>query len=330
VTPIADISTSDGITTVALNATARLPVIVPTVNGNAFYRKVVASSERVILFDGSGFADIYTPALHHTGSIRGAGMIDLAASAKGTYALFSNRAIASYSIDGTPISQTSLNETTDIVPLSINTATNAVWVTFSRGCTSGACEKRTNIYNASLSQTASLNGGAIDVTVSGNRAYALFDLPAEVRTYDITDPQHPVQLASRAVEGSVAPLSLAFASGTLYVLGEKLYAYDAATLAKSGEQFPSYVADPTSPVSAADQRVRADGSCAVVTGRAFDASLYSIASPSSWTAAPPTLAPSPARALAQQSGVFYVLTDHSLEVWSTKPMPSLPRRHAAR
>lgn len=327
-TPIADLATSDGITTIALNTTAHMPAAIPVTNPNAFYKKVVATPERVALFDGIARVDVYTPAMHHTGSLAAPGMVDIAVSGGSLFAAFSNATIAAYTIDGSPVRQTTISDLPDAAPLAVATAGNALWVAISRGCSTGACEKRTLIYNATLAQTATLPGGVVDVAVNGNRAYALFDLPAEVRSYDITDPLHPALLATVATDGSRTPVSLALANGTLYVLGEKLYAYDAASLTKTGEQLASYAADPTSPVSYVDQRVRTDGGCAVIGGRAFGATLYTTGP--AWTAAASPAAPSPVRSIAAEPGTFYLLTDHSLEIWSTSAMPSLPKKHAAR
>jgi hypothetical protein len=327
---VADVATDSGIVTVALSSAARLPSAIPSANGSSFYKKVVAAGDRVVLFDGRG-ADVFTTAMHFAGSARAAGMIDVAVSPTALYALFSNRTIAKYNLDGLPLSQTTINDAPDTLPLSIFAVGNAVWVSISKGCTSGGCQKATLIYDAALSQTASFAGGAADVAADGGRAYALVDLPSEVRVYDVGNAAHPVQIASRATEGSPSPVSIAAAGGTLYVLGEKLYAYDGATLSKSGEQLPSYVNVPGAPVTFVDQRVRAAGGCGLVSGRASDAALYATTSPAAWSATATQFpSPSTVRSLAQLGPAFYLLTDHSLEIWSSAPMPSLPRNRGVR
>jgi hypothetical protein len=164
-----------------------------------------------------------------------------------------------------------------------------------------------------------------DVAVSGARAFVLTELPDEIRVLDVTDPAHPRQLAARASEGTRLPTSIAFADGVVYVLGEKLYEYD-ANLNKLGEPLGAYVDDAALGVSYADQRVQVDGGCLAMTGRQFSPRLFTTG------LAPQTsfATPSAARAIAMQAGRLYVLTDHSLEIWSSAPLPPAARKHAAR
>jgi len=323
---VADVATDAGIVTVALSSTARLPLPIPSTNANAFYKKVVAAGDRVALFDGRG-ADVWTTAMQHTGAVRTQGMIDVALSPAALYALFSSRTIGKSTPDGVPLTQTAISDAPDTVPLAIFAVGNAVWVSISKGCTSGGCQKSTLVFDAALSQTASFAGGVTDVAVDGTRAYTIVDLPSELRAFDVTDATHPVQTASRAAEGTPSPVSIAAANGAVYVLGEKLYAYNGA-LTKTGEQFPSYTSTPGAPVTFVDQRVRAAGGCAIVSGRAADATLYAIPA---WTAAATQFpSPSTVRSLAQLGGTFYVLTDHSMEIWSAAAMPPLPRKRPTR
>ena len=323
---VADVATDSGIVTVALSSAAKLPAAIPTTNASAFYKKVVAAGDRFALFDSRG-ADVWTTALQHTGAARAAGMIDVALSPAALHALFSNRTIAKYSPDAVPLSQTTINDAPDTVPLAIFAVGNAVWVSISKGCTSGGCQKSTLIYDAALSQTASLPGGVVDVAVDGARAYAIVDLPSEVRAYDVSDAAHPVLTASRVTEGSPAPVSISTNNGTVYVLGEKLYSYNGA-MTKLGEQLGSYANVAGSPVTFVDQRVRTANGCGIVSGRTADATLYSIPAFSATATQFPS--PSTIRSLAQLGPMFYLLTDHSLEIWSSGPMPSLPRKRPTR
>jgi hypothetical protein len=323
---VADVATDAGIVTVALSATSRLPAPLASTNGSAFYKKVVAAGSRVVLFDSRG-ADIFTASMGYAGSAHAPGMVDVAVSPTAIYALLSNRTIAKTTVDGDPLSQTAINDAPDTVPLAIFAVGNAVWVSISKGCTTGGCQKATLIYDAALSQTASFGGGVVDVAVDGARAFAIVDQPSEVRVFDVSDPRHPVQTASRAAEGSLPPVSIATSNGTAYALGEKLYAYDVA-LNKVGEQLGSYASVPGAPVTFVDQRVRAANGCAVVSGRAADATLYTL--PAFTANATQFPSPSTVRSLAQLGTTFYVLTDHSLEIWSSAPLPAPPRRHASR
>ncbi|HKS23502.1 MAG TPA: hypothetical protein VJZ76_11935 [Thermoanaerobaculia bacterium] len=321
---VVDIATETGITTINLSAATKLPALIPFTNASAFYKKVVAAGDRFALFDSRG-VDVWTPALQHTGAVRAAGIVDIALSPTALYALFSNRTIARYSPDAVPLSQTSINDAPDSTPLAIFAVGNAVWVSISKGCTSGGCTKSTLIYDAALSQTATLGGGVVDVTVDGNRAYAIVDAPSEIRAYDITDAAHPTMTASRPSEGAPSPVSIGATSGTVYVLGEKLYTYNGA-LTKLAEPLGSYAS--AAGVTFVDQRVRTANGCGVVSGRATDATLYAL--PAFTANATQFPSPSTVRSLAQLGSTFYLLTDHSLEVWSSAPMPPLPRKRPTR
>ncbi|HEY6137905.1 MAG TPA: hypothetical protein VI670_09100 [Thermoanaerobaculia bacterium] len=321
---VVDVATDSGITTVALSAAAKLPASIPSTNANAFYKKVLAAGDRFALFDGRA-VDVWTPALQHTGAVRTPGMVDVALSPSALYALFSNRTVARYSPDAVPLSQTAINDAPDSVPLAIFAVGNAVWVSISKGCTSGSCTKSTLIYDAALSQTATLPGGVVDVAVDGNRAYAIVDAPAEIRAYDVTDAAHPAMTASRATEGSPSPVSISANNGTVYVLGEKLYAYNGA-LTKLAEPLGSYAS--AAGVTFVDQRVRTANGCGVVSGRSADAALYALPAFTANAAQFPS--PSTVRSLAQLGPMFYLLTDHSLEIWSAAAMPPLPRKRPTR
>jgi hypothetical protein len=106
----------------------------------------------------------------------------------------------------------------------------------------------------------------------------------------------------------------------VHVLGDKLYTYAAAGLSLQNERFIAIVPDDS-------QRIRIDGSCAVVTGRSENPELYAL---------PPFLAsatfdvPSPVRSIAIAGGRAYLLTAHSLELWSTVPIESTGKRRSVR
>jgi hypothetical protein len=169
-----------------------------------------------------------------------------------------------------------------------------------------------------------MTGAVRDVVVSGTRAYVLTELPDEIRVLDVSDPAHPRQLGSRAPEGTRLPLSIAYSNGIVYVLGEKLVQYNENDLSKIAEPLGAYVDDPALGVTYADQRVRIDGGCLAMTGRQYSPQLFSTAlAPQASFATP-----SAARGIAAQPGRLYVLTDHSLEVWSSAPLPLPARRHA--
>ena len=320
-----DLATPAGVTAIQLAPSARMPSLIAAPNANFYAKKIVATANRLVLFDGRN-ADVFTTSLEYRGGIRG-GTIDVAANDTGIYTLTNNLAVGSYSQDGGLLGSAIIAEGPDAQPLSITAINGAAWASIVRGCPLN-CEKKTIVFDTRAgtpAQTTTMTGAVRDVVVSGTRAYVLTELPDEIRILDVSDPAHPRQLAARASEGSRLPQSIAYTSGTVFVLGEKLFEYD-DNLTKLGEPLGTYVDDATLGVTYADQRVRVDGGCLAMTGRQFSPQLFTTAR------APQTSVPTPsaARALAAQPGRLYVLTDHSLEVWSSKPLPPAARRHAAR
>lgn len=327
---IAVIATTEGVTSIAYGAASRQPVLVPRVNGNRYYRKLAASSTRIYLFDNGG-VEIYSTLLgnapHYVNAVRAQGLIDIAASDTGLFTLASNGMVSSYSPDGYLVAQTTISDGADSQPLAIAAADRGVWVSISKGCLTGSgCEKKTFILDAATLATAmTLPGGVVDLTTQSNRAYAIFDLPAEIRVYDLTsDPLRPALTAMRASEGS--PKSIAAAAGTVYVLGDILRPYNDSLT-------PLATIDPGGQADASE-KVRIDGACAVVTGRTFDPLVTAVPS---WSAGPALRIPSAvigssrddAKSIATQPGRFVILTDTSIEIWGAGAVV-VPRRHVAR
>src|SRR4029077_18002083 len=83
---------------------------------------------------------------------------------------------------------------------------------------------------------------------------------------------------------------------------------DPTTLTKTSDILGAYSTDGS--VTFADQHVRVGSVCGIVTGRAFGPLVLSVLQGLTSS----TSSPSPARSVAVQNGVFYVLTDHSLEI----------------
>ncbi|HYS55782.1 MAG TPA: hypothetical protein VER58_18635 [Thermoanaerobaculia bacterium] len=312
-----DVVTSTGVVTIALDRILRMPAEIAAPNGNAFYKKVLASAGHIYLFDGRNI-DIYSNVLHYIGSVKSAGVVDLAAGDRGLFTLSGNMTVTSYTPDGVLRSTAPITET-DAQAVSIHSVNGAVWASIVRGCTSGACEKKTIVFDArsGLNQTVTMTGSVTDVAVNGNRAYAITDLPAELRVIDVSDPFHPSTINSRAADGT--PRSIAYSGGTIDVLGNTLATYDETNLAKIADVLGAYSSDGS--VTFADQHIRISGACTVVTGRSFAPQiLHATSFPS----------PSPARNVAVQGGTFYILTDHSLEIWSDQALPKPARRAPAR
>ena len=310
----ADVATSGGVATVALDRLAHLPVVVPTANANAFYKKVIASTTRIGLVDARG-VDLFTPLMQYIGSVRGAGIVDAAASDSAIYTVTAQLNLGAWSPAGTPIASASIDEP-DSQALSIATVGGAPWVSLVH-CGGGACDKKTIIFDNKLTRTISLTGAIVDIVTSGSRAFAITDTPAELRVLSVADPTHPSIVASVPLDST--PSSIAYSSGTIYVLGNGLAAYGEASLTKTADILTS--------TSSPDEHIRIDGSCAIVTGRDASPQLFTLPQ---FTAVNSFSTPATAHSLAAEPGVFYVLTDNSLEIWSTAPLPSPSRKPAAR
>lgn len=289
---------------------------------NDFPTKLAASAQHVYLFDRDGI-DIYSTAGRapkFIATARAAGTIDLAATASSLYTLASNGTVTAWSPAGTVLASATISEGTDSQPLAITAAGNAVWVSISSGCTSGNCQRKTFVLDPrTLGVTATLTGTVRDVVVSGTRAYALFDVPNEIRVLDIVDPLHPAQVVAAARPATAT--SVAFDSGTVHVLGDKLYSFSENTLTPTGERFTAMTPDPA-------QQIRIAGGCAIVTGRSESPQLFSV--PSWNAAAVQHEVPSFVRRVVARDGRLFLLTGHSLEIWSTTAPANAPRRRSVR
>jgi len=327
---VADVATEEGVTTAQIAGTTRMPSLLFAINGNGYYKKLVAGSQRLYFFDGHN-VDIVTNTMQSVGGIRTPLIIDLAASDSAAFTLQNNLSVTSYGREGNTIATSTINEGSDALPQSINAAGGAAWASVFIHCQSSGCEGKTIVFDpkSAFAQTSTMTGSVRDLVTIGTRAYVLTELPNEVRVVDISDPAHPSVLVTRPSEGNQAPRAIAFANGTVYVLGEKLYSYSPADLSKSGEQLASYANDLASGVTYVDQHLRGDGSCLALTGRQFSPQFLNGA-PAIASPVPAIASPAAGRFVATQPGTFYLLTDYSLEIWSVKPLALPPRHHAAR
>ncbi|MCU1350657.1 MAG: hypothetical protein JWO56_3687, partial [Acidobacteria bacterium] len=323
---IADLATATGIASVAYRSPSKTPAMLAVTGANNYYRKIAATSDHLYLYDGRGvdiFTNSTTTAPHHVASVRPNAIIDFAATPAALYTLASNGALAAWSPDGVLLAQVSLNEGTDAQWLSLAAANGVPWVGFAKGCLSGGCQKGTHVLDPrSLVQTATLNGAVTAVANSGTRVFALFDLPSEVRVYEAADPLHPSPVATHAAEGTRPAVSIAAANGTVFVLGDRLYAYDAGSLNGTSTQLEPWTPDASGALAYVDQRVTAEAGCTLLTGRTFAVQALG--------EAPIANLPAAVKSIATQNGRLLLLTDYSLEVWSKLSAPAKPKRRAAR
>lgn len=316
---VAVLATNEGVA--ASVFAAQLPVAQGS-SANRYYSKVVRGGDRVYL-QAEESIDIFSTetgeAPRSIGSIRAPGVIDVAANAAALFTLSGSGTISAWSPAGALLAQRSLDEGPDAQPLAIFTVGNAVWVSLSRNCSSGNCEKRTVVLDAAnLNATSSMPGGAEQVVAAANRAFALFDLPSSLRAIDITDPLHPATLASVARPN--ASRSIAFDGALVQVLADKLYAFNQTTLEPAGERLDAMPSNATQQITIGEQ-------CAVITGRGEQPLLFSLPS---WVEATPLEVPSPVISAAQQDDRLLLLTGHSLEIWATGNVERPGKRRAVR
>jgi len=327
---VADVATQEGVTTAQMGGTTRMPSLLFATNGNGYYKKLVAGSQRLYFFDGHN-VDVFTNTMQSVGGIRTPLIVDVAASDSNAFTIHNNLSVMSYGREGNTITTSTINEGSDALAQSINTAGGAAWASVFIHCQSSGCEGKTIVFDpkSAFAQTSTMTGSVRDLVTSGNRAYVLTELPNEVRVVDISDPAHPSVLVTRPSEGTQAPRAIGFANGTIYVLGEKLYSYSSTDLSAINVQLTSYVTDFASGVTYVDQHLRADGGCVALTGRQFWPEFLN-GTPVILSPVPAIASPAAGRFVATQPGTFYFLTDYSLEIWSAKPLALPPRRHAAR
>ncbi len=316
------IATTEGMISISYLAPQPGFAVEPPVN--RYFSKAVASAGRLYLFGDAG-VDLHSTefgeAPRFLSGVRGAGVLDIAATADRLITLAGNGTVAAYSSAAVLLGERTIDEGKDAQPLRVFTAGDAVWVAFSKGCTTTGCEEKTLVLDPrTLAVTATLTGGVIDVSVTGARAHALFDLPGlpgEVRVYNIADPLHPSQLASAASPTSA--VSIAFGAGKVHILGDKLYTYSESALVLEGERF--------SAVNSSSQQLRIFGDCAVITGRSAQPEVYALPA---WSPATTFDVPSNVRSAALAGTALYLLTEHSIEVWTTSITVPPAKRRAAR
>src|SRR5205085_5652746 len=114
----ASLATADGVAAVALAPVSRLPVLIPTANPNFYAKKLVATANRLLLFDGRN-ADIFSTSLEYRGGIHAGGTIDVAANDASLFTLTNPLGVTAYTRNGEPLGSALIVEGSDAQPLSI-------------------------------------------------------------------------------------------------------------------------------------------------------------------------------------------------------------------
>ncbi|HVT02073.1 MAG TPA: hypothetical protein VHL58_01715 [Thermoanaerobaculia bacterium] len=329
-----DVATESGVATIQYASPSRLPRLVPAATFNNYFKKVFVSGNQLFLFDGhsverdllSGSA---APAFMERLSLVGS-VIDVVAIGSTIYVLDGLGKVTGYSFGGRNVGEYQMSEGDDAIALDLHSAAGGLYLSLSRGCSSGNCEKKTLVLDprSGITLASTLTGLVVDISTNANRAYAIFDTPGELRVLNVTDPFHPVTVAARASEGN--PVSVAFSvlRATVYTIGSKVFAYTEASLAPAGQILDTFTLDPSGRLTYLDQQLHIDGDCAVVTGRTFSPALYNVTGAATWVPAGAMPTAAAAKSADLQNGFLYVLTDYSLEVWSKSPLRV--RKHPSR
>ena len=304
------VATSEGM--LAINYGARLPDLLTEPDINRYYTKAVTGRDRLYLFGADGI-DVYSIgtglAPQFVAAVREPGLIDVAATPDRFFTLGGDGAVTAYSAAGVQLAQTFVALGPDSQPEAIFTAGEAVWVSLSLGCQSGVCAKGTFVLDPkTLAVAGMIEGGVVDLAVSGTRAFAILDLPGEILAFDISNPLLPSITAHIAAPARLT--SIAVANDTVYAVGEKSYTFTTALVRKTEDSQVPVTQTPEVDVA---------GGCVIVSGRAENPELLGSTAT--------VQVPSPVRSVAAHGDRAYVLTDHSIEVWvHSVPGPAKKRR----
>jgi hypothetical protein len=320
------VATSEGIMSIDYAAPTSQPQLLPFPVTNRYFTRAAASGRQVRLLSGDTIASLI---VDNTGRPYST-LLDPAPQGSMTIAAIGDRVFsltASGRITGgnAPFQ---MNEGADASALGLLSAGEVLYLALQRGCSSGTCEKKTLILSTTggtLAQIGSLTGAMLDVEVHGDRAFALFDDPDEVRVLGLQG----AVIASAAAEGNAVAIGWSSSHRTVYTLGQRIYGYDDQTLAKTAELLEAYTPDPTGSVSYADQSLTIDGACAILAGRRSTPQVFRIVSPVDWQVVGAPAVPAPVRRVVSLGSTHYLLTDYSVEIWSTT-LPDIRRRRPVR
>jgi hypothetical protein len=322
------IATESGLITLESASTSSSPLARASTYTNVYGRKILSGDESLFFFHSSAierFRLTESGVPQPQGSLPvDAGVVDFALVDNRIFTLSSNGKVSGTTASGAPVSF-EINDGTDVNAQKVHNIAGALHVSYLKGCTVGACEKKTVVLDPrqGLVATSTYGGGILDFATQGTNAWLLLDLPREIRLISTLDPYHPTPIF--AVPSAPDAVSIAYASNVahIYVLGQRLDVHDGATLQKKATILDPYVSD--SRVSYLDQRVRVADGCAIIAGRKIFPELYSISAPTTWTLVRTLETPAAVKGIALDDRVWHFLTDYSLEVFSSRPPVSRKR-----
>lgn len=325
------VATSEGLVTVQfVNGTEPPANTARSGGNNRYFREALFGSRTLHLWDGRDLASAPVDSQGLPGPWRelrpAEAGIGAAAVDDRVYVVTPGGMVAGYSAAGRKEATFQIDEGADQRILSLRSVAGALWVSVEVNCLSGGCEFRTLVLDprAGISKTATLSGGAVAATVEGSSAWALFQVPDEVRSLDVSNPYQPAVTAQTASTGEPVAIARDTKRGATYVLGDRLYVYGDG-LALAGQLLEPWEVDPSGRVSYIDQRVHVLDDVAVVTGREFSPAVFTIGASTAWfpVETPGTKAAA-VRSSVKREGRLYLLSDYSLEIWS--PLGDVPPR----
>ncbi|MFA6957543.1 MAG: hypothetical protein WC538_16850 [Thermoanaerobaculia bacterium] len=330
------VATAEGLSTFQYATTSQPPVELAVGSSNRYFRDAFAGDRLLHLFDGRAVSTIPLDSSGMPGIARGLSLsgsiVDIVPVGTSLYVLALDGTVTGYSAAGTVTTTYKVNESGDQRMIGMRAVAGALWLTVETNCLSGACDLRTLVLDprSTLVKSATLQGGASSATADGTKAWAIFSVPAEIRAYNVIDPYHPVQLTQRASSGNPVAIAHDAARAVVYAVGQRVYAYSDAQLNEAGTLLDPYVNDPSGRVGYVDQQIYVTGNCALITGRSFSPLLYRINGAATWSAEPlPGSGAAAVRSSVVTGGKVYLLSDYSLEIWSSTG-PTIVRRRPIR
>jgi hypothetical protein len=327
------VATADGLVTVQFAAPGEPPVLTATSGGdNRYHREAYVADRMLHLWDGRTVSSATLDSSGMPGPLReltpAEAATGVAAVGDEIFFITPGGEIAGYSADGRKIAQYLVNESPDQRVLSIRSVAGALWVSLEVNCLSGGCEFRTLVLDPrnGIARAAVLPGGAVAVSVDGSKAWAVFDVPAEVRELDVANPFQPTITAATPSTGSPVAIARDAGRSATYVLGDQLYVYGGGLMLLAALLEP-YEVESSGRVSYLDQRVHVLGDGAVITGRSFSPEVFTINSATAWfPGETPGSSAAAVRSSVLENERLYLLSDYSLEIWSAAGTDPVRRR----